>query len=412
MLFSPLAYGLLATSFLSKEVAGRYDVRKRGGLVIEDVVITEAVTVVEEADGTFVTQAPGIVGTTTIDGTTIVVSSTVAPTISSTAEPTTTAPVKAVVRPSSVVDSAAAKAFAQDSSSSSSTTPISSATPTTSTTAVLVPTTSTTAVPVPTTSFAVAVAPTTSSTATSTSPAPTTPTSGDKRGLAYNDISLLSAFVGSLANWCYNWASTPSGTVPGSFEYVPMLWGLESSFTSLWDAAVKSALASGSTHILSFNEPDLSTQSNIGYQAAAAGYMTYMQPYAGQAKLGSPAVTNGDPASGMGLGYLTNFMNSCHDLGCQVDFITIHWYDTATNIQYFQDHVTQAYTAGGNRPVWITEFGASGTTQEQQTFLDAVLPWLDAQPFVERYAYFWVADGSLISGTSVSALGETFAFSA
>jgi hypothetical protein len=36
------------------------------------------------------------------------------------------------------------------------------------------------------------------------------------------------------------------------------------------------------------------------------------------------------------------------------------------------------------------------------------MPWLDAQPFVEKYAYFGVFDGSLISGSSPSALGNTF----
>jgi hypothetical protein len=190
-----------------------------------------------------------------------------------------------------------------------------------------------------------------------------------------------------------------------------MLWGLADSFTSVWNAAASSAIASGSSHLLSYNEPDLSTQSNIGYQAAAAGYMQYMQPFAGQAKLGSPAVTNGSPADGMGLGWLGNFIDSCDALGCTVDFVNIHWYNAATEIQNFQDQVTQAYAAGGNRPVWITEIGASGTAAEQQTFLEAVMPWLEAQDFVERYAYFMVSDGSLIStGNTLSALGTTYAF--
>jgi hypothetical protein len=190
-----------------------------------------------------------------------------------------------------------------------------------------------------------------------------------------------------------------------------MLWGLGDSFTSGWSAAASSAIAAGSTHMLAFNEPDLSSQSNIGYQDAAAGYMQYMQPFAGKAKLGSPAVTNGSPADGMGLGWMSSFIDACDDLGCEVDFVNIHWYNPASDIQDFQDHVTAAYTAGGNRPVWITEIGASGTVAEQQTFLEAVMPWLEAQPFVERYAYFMVSDGSLIStGTTLSALGTTFAF--
>lgn len=75
-------------------------------------------------------------------------------------------------------------------------------------------------------------------------------------------------------------------------------------------------------------------------------------------------------------------------------------------------YVSTVYTASGNRPLWITEFGASGTADEQQTFLDTVMPWLDSQSYVERYAYFMVSDGNLLSsGSSLSALGNTFAFS-
>lgn len=401
MLSSVFSCGLLATSLLTSGVfAGRYDARKRA-LIIEDVVITEAVTVIEETDGTFVTEAPVIIGTTTIDGTPIVVSSTVPPATS-----TSSTPIKKVA-----VASPSPESPAPSSEQSSS----SSAISTSSTTAVPVPTThSSVPIVLPTIpTLSTSVVPTTFSTLTTKTPAPTASasSSSDKRGLAYNIISLLSDFIGSgsQASWCYNWGASPDGSVPEALEFTPMLWGLDSSFTDAWDSAVSTALASGSTHLLAFNEPDLSTQSNIGYQDAANGYKQYMQPYAGKAKLGAPAVTNGDPASGMGLGYLSSFLTSCSD--CTIDFIPIHWYDQATNIQYFKDHVTQAYTAGGNRSIWITEFGASGTTAEQQTFLETVLPWLDAQDFVERYAYFMVGDGTMVTGTSINAIGQTFAFS-
>lgn len=67
---------------------------------------------------------------------------------------------------------------------------------------------------------------------------------------------------------------------------------------------------------MSFNEPDLSSQSNLSPAVAAAGYLTYMQPFAGKAKLGSPAITNG--GGSMGLSWLSSFMTACS--GCQIDF--------------------------------------------------------------------------------------------
>jgi hypothetical protein len=241
--------------------------------------------------------------------------------------------------------------------------------------------------------------------ATSATSAPSTP-NGGKRGLAYNSAALTNAFAGSgKVSWAYNWGSTSDG-LSGKFEYVPMLWGTGADKTGNWNDAANKALVSGSTYLLGFNEPDHSQQANISPSAAAAGWMQFMQPFAGKAKLGSPAVTNG--GGDMGLTYLGNFLGACG--GCTIDFVNIHWYDSASNVAYFKKHVQDAYAAGKNRPLWITEFGASGSIDEQNTFLSEVIPWLDSQDFVERYAYFMVSDGVLVTGTSLSKLGNTFAF--
>ena len=47
--------------------------------------------------------------------------------------------------------------------------------------------------------------------------------------------------------------------------------------------------------------------------------------------------------------------------------------------------------------------------EEEITFLEEVLPWLDSQDYVHRYAYFMASEGSLISGRVLSRDGETFA---
>lgn len=419
MLFSSLVYSLLATSALA--APARFDARKRD-FVVEDVVITEAITVLEQADGSYVTQDAVAVGTA-IDRTTVkeTVTPTPTPTPSSTHTSTPTSTSTSISTPLAPSSQAAKVVIpspaVMQQSSSSSTTVAPAPVPTTSAVPSVVPVPSvepSVAPIISIPSITLPSLPTTFATSTSSSAAasPTTSSggSGDKRGLAYNEASFLSAFTGSLTNWCYNWGSTPGGDVPSNLEYVPMLWSDTDSFTGDWDSAVSTAKSSGSSHLLSFNEPDLSSQSNIAYGQAASSYMTYMQPYAGSFKLGAPAVTNGAADSGMGLGYLSSFISSCKDLGCTIDFVPIHWYNDASQVDDFKNHVTQAYTAGGNRPIWITEIGASGSTDAQQSFLEQVIPWLDSQDFVERYAYFMVSDGSLMSGSSVSALGNTYAF--
>lgn len=228
-----------------------------------------------------------------------------------------------------------------------------------------------------------------------------------KRGLAYNDATLTLPFVGKpLVSWAYNWGQNAAGLSSG-FEYVPMLWGTASQFTNNWVANAKSAISAGSSHLLAFNEPDLGSQSNLSPDAAASAYRTYMHNnFAGSGvRLGSPAVTNG--GGSMGLTWLGNFMTACS--GCQVDFVNIHWYDSATNIDYFKKHVQDAYAKTG-KPLWITEFGCtSGTDAQINTFLQTVMPWLDGLDYVERYSYFMVSSGLLVSGNSLSSYGSTFA---
>jgi hypothetical protein len=93
-----------------------------------------------------------------------------------------------------------------------------------------------------------------------------------------------------------------------------------SDHTNGWTAHANAAIAAGSKYLLGcvcvvlrprhciytplsrFNEPDLNTQSNMTPAAAAAAWMQYMQPFAGKAKLISPAITNG--AAPMGTAWL------------------------------------------------------------------------------------------------------------
>jgi hypothetical protein len=379
MRYSISNLAVAASSLLVKEVfAGRYDVRKRGLYVVTDeVIVTEQVTVYDFGT-TLSTGGARPIATITLDGTPVLV-----PAASSPSTP--------------VSPSTPAAVFVQEPPKSSTPAPV----PTTTTKeAVVVPAT-TPPVVVPTTLVPVK----TSTPAPVSTPAGTTTSSSAKRGLAFNDASLLSGFAGSKAiSWAYNWGS--SGTVPSPWEYVPLLWGLSATFTSGWNAAATKAIAAGSTHLMSMNEPDLGSQSNLSPAEAAAGYKTYMMPFAGKAQLGSPAVTNG--GSPMGLNWLENFLTACTD--CQIDFVCIHWYNGG-DAAAFMAYIDQAYAAGGNRPLWVTEFQGEGDVTAQNAFLETVIPQLDASPKVARYAYFMASDGNLLSsGTSLSALGNTFAF--
>jgi hypothetical protein len=140
-----------------------------------------------------------------------------------------------------------------------------------------------------------------------------------KRGLTYNNATWANYFTGnSQVTWGYNWG-WPSNGLDASFEFVPMLWGVPSAADPDWTSA-----ASAAKNILTFNEPDLSSQANTIPTVATAGYQTYVQPLAGQTRISGPAVTNGGNGllPYMGLGWMDAFNADC--VGCTMDFQAIH----------------------------------------------------------------------------------------
>ncbi|OAP61937.1 hypothetical protein AYL99_04140 [Fonsecaea erecta] len=273
-----------------------------------------------------------------------------------------------------------------------------------------IPTTLATVTGAPPASSPANSASTVSSLSSSPSSSPSTGSSG-KRGLSYNDASLTDAFAGKGMTWAYNWAASPGGQIVSGAEYVPLLWGQDS--ISGWSSAVQSAIASGSKHALGFNEPDLDSQSNIDPTTAAQLYIANMNPLSGQVQLGSPAITNGAGTSPlMGIDWLNAFFKACAGQ-CKVDFVAFHWYDSASNMAYFQSHVQDVITAAqqnGVEKVWLTEFGASGSDSDVANFITEATAFLDSTPQVERYAYFMCSDGILVDGSSISSpVGEAYA---
>ncbi|KAF2178986.1 glycoside hydrolase family 128 protein [Zopfia rhizophila CBS 207.26] len=241
----------------------------------------------------------------------------------------------------------------------------------------------------------------------------------NKRGIAFNDAKLTKLFKtqGSKVSWMYNWDSAANGVAEG-WEFVPLLHGKGPEYVNKWTGNVEKAIKAGATHAMSFNEPDQcggggACMQDVG--ATVAAFKQWVQPlskYGDKLKIGAPAVTNGvkDSVTGsdMGLPWLKRFLAGCS--GCKIDFTVIHWYDSAKNVPYFKKQVTDAYNAGGKKPVWITEFAPQGSDQEKIAFLREVLPWLDSQDWVERYAYHFATPGILVNaaGNALTPLGQAF----
>jgi Glycosyl hydrolase catalytic core len=180
-----------------------------------------------------------------------------------------------------------------------------------------------------------------------------------KRGLAANDDIPIWQFGGtwegadSEVNWQYNWDSTTTNNKQSFCEYVPMLWGTESDHTDPWFSDASYWLADGgSGHLLAFNEPEQSGQSNLTPQDALSAYLTYMTPFVGRAQLGAPAVSND------GLAWITEFMGLCNANNCGVNFIPVHWYNDYDQFSDLQNWIGEICALGNGLQVWLTEVGA------------------------------------------------------
>ncbi|OJJ44477.1 hypothetical protein ASPZODRAFT_47325, partial [Penicilliopsis zonata CBS 506.65] len=239
--------------------------------------------------------------------------------------------------------------------------------------------------------------------------------SSSKLGAAYNDATLVSALVdgtsGTVA-WSYNWGSAVGGDMPDGVEYVPMLWGADSTYTEGWATAVETALDSGSAYILGFNEPDMSSQADLSASEAAEYYLEYITPYSGDATLVSPAVTSSS-TSGEGLDWFEEFMADCGS--CEISALAVHWYgDSVSELKTF---ITEAITTAadyGISEVWLTEFALSSDedgisdASTAAAFLEEAIPWLEEQDELTRYSYFYVADGYLLTDGVINSVGESY----
>ena len=246
---------------------------------------------------------------------------------------------------------------------------------------------------------------------------------GPKRGIVYNTASLAAPFAqASAVGWAYNWGSSAGG-LSSNLNFVPMLWGSNvGSFAS--DAAA--ALKAGADSVMAMNEPDQPTKyggSALSPSVAATLYKANIVPLAGSAKLGAPAVSNGNSSSPlMGVQWLSQFFDNCSGSSCPIDFVPLHWYGwnggtAQQQASAFQDYITKAAAEvkqmSGVGEIWVTEFSAMpfNNAQMNADFMAIVLPWLDSDPAaasVARYSYFMVSDGLLVSGSSLTASGQAY----
>ncbi|KAK7948253.1 uncharacterized protein PG986_009139 [Apiospora aurea] len=242
--------------------------------------------------------------------------------------------------------------------------------------------------------------------------APASSAKGGKRGLAYNDAKLVSNICSSSNkfSWAYNWGSQSDG-LNAPVTYIPTLWGPQPEHSNGWSDNAQKAISAGADYLMSFNECDNAGQCNMDPASAAAAHKSFMQPFVGKAKILAPSITSSESV-GQGISWLKSFMQACGD-DCPMDACNAHWYGPGgiDGAELFLKHLKAVNTACGKDKVWVTEFAA--TSGDVDAFMSHALTELDTKSdydFVEKYSYFYLAQGSLMqSSSALSTFGNIYA---
>jgi hypothetical protein len=219
-----------------------------------------------------------------------------------------------------------------------------------------------------------------------------------------NTVALLNV------SWFYDWG--PNDVSILNREFVPMAWGRGSATPANVESVTNKT---GFTHYLSFNEPDAAGQANMGLDESAILYKNLL---GSGYRMGSPACTESQYRL-----WLSDFKILTDRDTSRIDFIAIHWYDwgnwLSTNnanpnaadvFNRFKNHITAVYNLY-QKPIWITEFNANinRPSAVQEAFMALALPWLDADPRVERYAYFFPTTVPAATNNVLTAAGRVYA---
>ncbi len=181
------------------------------------------------------------------------------------------------------------------------------------------------------------------------------------------------------AAWYYNWG--PKGESEPGIEFIPMVKGKG----HVNDATLAAIKASGAKTLLTFNEPERVEQGNVTVDEALD---LWPKLEATGLRLSSPAPSS----DAKGMAWLEQFMEGAKKRKLRVDFIAVHWYRSASEVEFA--HWIEGLHRKWGRPIWVTEFNAFFTKGDRDRFAEMSFKMLEHTHAVERYAYMDMGPGT------------------
>jgi len=222
-----------------------------------------------------------------------------------------------------------------------------------------------------------------------------------KRGLSYDlihaaDLDTLKSGVSWWYNWYFNTEAPESYYDDYSIEFIPMLWGGNTSSSNLAEARTFILDHPEIEYLLVMNEPNLTDQANRTPGEAVNDWLIYEQFLFDLAnndgrelKLVGPAMNWGtmsgysDPVVWLDTFYATYQASQGRDP--RIDYLAFHWYDYGLSQQLDR---LQKY----DKQIWITEMANWNSNinsyAEQIVQMTEMVAICESRDDVFRYAWF------------------------
>lgn len=201
--------------------------------------------------------------------------------------------------------------------------------------------------------------------------------------------TMMSKVVAQKPWWNYTWKIDYYPDQPNNSEFIPMTWGRFNPNITI--PYIQRLVDDGKiTKVLGFNEPDTKDQSNMTVDEAL-NLWPYIEVLG--VPIGSPAMATSPTGT-----WMTQFMNRAKELGYRVDFVCVHDYTSACNVQNLKRKLDNTY-AEFKKPILVTEFAIADRTtttiegnkwrpDKILAYMKSALDYLEGEDFILGYAWF------------------------
>lgn len=221
------------------------------------------------------------------------------------------------------------------------------------------------------------------------------PTKSAKRGVGYSfrSPSVDSYLLGYSISWFYNWGNSTSDEMISlgdfyGFDFLPMAWNGKYDANKIRQYIKTHPRCK---YILAYNEPNLTDQARMTPQQAAEIWPRLKAlAYELNVQLVSPAMNYGTLA---GYSDPIKWLDEFFELVPKSDVCAIAVHCYMSHASALKSYVERFYKY--DLPIWMTEFCAWDADSrkpqnitEQRDFCAETVAYLEADPHVERYAWF------------------------